>query len=178
MVISLRKDENRKFELAPNEKLKLEIGIKPEMAEFGVHVVSIVQDEKYETLLEINYENDQSEIEFEPRELILETCPLDTFVEGFFSIRTKNMHSAAPLQLELPKLDGDEMLDFDFLNESDQPTSSPSDLIEVKVRYKSQSPKNSIKRILVKEKNSAKSAALDIHVSTDNSIFSTFSFVG
>jgi hypothetical protein len=170
-------ETNRKVELVPNEKMKFKIRIKRKLATFGVHFLKIVQDEKFESLLEVNYTNDQSTIEFEPTELVLETAPLDTFIDGFFSIKTQNMTSASPLQLELPKLDPDEILEFDFLNDSDQPTSSPSDLIEVKVRYKAQVAKNSIKRILVKEKNSAKCASLDIHVSTDNSILSTYSFV-
>ena len=52
-----------------------------------------------------------------PKELVLETGPLDTWIIGYFTISTHNLAASSSLQLELPKLKSDEELNFEFLDQ-------------------------------------------------------------
>ena len=79
----------------------------------------------------------------------------------------------SPLQLEAPKMEDGEILEFEFLNDSDQ----SGDCIEVEVKYKSDSPIMAKKRVIVKEKGSTNEFFIDIHVSADNSLFSTYAYI-
>ena len=47
----------------------------------------------------------------------METGPLDTWIVGYFTIITSNLDVTSSLQLELPKLDNDEELNFEFLDQ-------------------------------------------------------------
>ena len=66
-----------------------------------------------------------------------------------------------------------EILEFEFLNDTDQ----SGDCIEVEVKYKSESPTMATKRVIVKEKGSTNEFFIDIHVSADNSLFSTYAYI-
>ena len=55
--------------------------------------------------------------QLKPKELVLETGPLDTWIIGYFTISTHNLAASSSLQLELPKLKSDEELNFEFLDQ-------------------------------------------------------------
>ena len=69
-------------------------------------------------------------------ELIMETGPLDTWIVGYFTIVTSNLDITSSLQLELPKLDNDEELNFEFLDQEHYFIESLIAVVVLK-RYKS-----------------------------------------
>ena len=72
----------------------------------------------------------------QPDELIMETGPLDTWIVGYFTIVTSNLDITSSLQLELPKLDNDEELNFEFLDQEHYFIESRIAVVVLK-RYKS-----------------------------------------